>query len=244
MTRVSYAKNKRGKPVGLFTNGELDWHSDQQASYAAQRVIGLSSLLGTRNSQTTFLCTAPVYDALNCEDKTMFDELISVWEWDGGSMSEEIIPSQLDIVRANMVPVDGMECPLIDQTASGRKGFKFPSHCFKRFRDVSVDESIKIKTHIWSKLNNPKNIYTQNWEDGQTVFMDQNITLHARPTNVKDGGARTMARMVSFMEKLFPNQVLNGDVMFNGQEISRADFAILVDESRKKQFIKETGIVV
>ena len=78
MARVSYKKNKRGKPVGIFTNGELDWHSDQQATYEAQRVIGLMSLEGTENSQTSFLCTAKAYASLNHEDKSMVDELISV----------------------------------------------------------------------------------------------------------------------------------------------------------------------
>ena len=244
LTRVSYTKNKRGKPTGIFTNGELDWHADQQAGYNKQRVIGLMSLFGSENSQTCFLCTAPAYDALNHEDRSMFDELMSVWAWDGGSMSRELIPSQLEIVHYHMVPVDGMECPLVDQTASGRKGFKFPSHSFSHFSGMSVEESLKVKAHLWSLLNKPEYIYNRNWQDGQTVFMDQNITLHARPTNVKDGDTRTMARMASYVDKLFPDKKTHDKVYWNGQQLSFDEFAQVVDAERKKLYTEETGIAV
>lgn len=236
MSRVSYAKNKKGKPTGIFTNGELDWHSDQQSHHDKQRVIGLMSLFGTENSKTTFLCSANVYESLNHEDKSMFDELVSEWEWDGGKMSEELIPSQLEIVKYHMVPLDGMECPLVDSTASGRKGIKFPSHSFKGFKGMSKEESQKTKDYIWSLLNKPENIYTHNWKDGQTVFMDQNITLHARPTNVKDGDKRTLSRMVTYMDKLFDNQTPNDYILYNGQKLDHETFANMVDEQRKKEF--------
>jgi alpha-ketoglutarate-dependent taurine dioxygenase len=235
MSRVSFAKNSKGKPTGIFTNGELDWHSDQQAHYDKQRVIGLMSLFGSKGSQTTFLRTAPVYESLNHEDKSMFDELVTVWEWDG-SMSQELIPSQMEIVKYNMVCLAGMECPVVDTTATGRKGLKYPSHSFKKFKGMSVEESQKVRAHMWSLLNKPENIYTQNWEDGQIVFMDQNITLHARPTNVKDGDKRTMSRMITYMDKLFENQEPNEYVLYDGQHINHDVFAGMVDEQRRKEF--------
>ena len=244
MTRVSYAKNKRGKPTGLFTNGELDWHCDQQSCEHQQRVIGLTSLFGSANSQTSFLCSAPVYESLNHEDKSMVDELVSVFKWDGGTMSQDLIPSQMQIIRYHMVPVDGMECALIDETANGRKGFKFPSHSFDRFRGMSVEESAKVREYFWSKLNKPENIYTQNWQDGQTVFMDQNITLHARPTNVKEGDTRTMVRMVTFLDKLYQNQLDDEYYLWKGQKMEREEFINVIDVERKKVYFEETGIVV
>lgn len=235
MSRVSFAKNAKGKPTGIFTNGELDWHSDQQAHYDKQRVIGLMSLFGSKGSQTTFLQTGPVYESLNHEDKSMFDELVTVWEWDG-SMSQELIPSQMEIVKYNMVCLAGMECPVVDTTATGRKGLKYPSHSFKKFKGMSVEESQKVRAHMWSLLNKPENVYTQNWEDGQIVFMDQNITLHARPTNVKDGDKRTMSRMITYMDKLFENQEPNDYVLYDGQKIKHDVFAGMVDEQRRKEF--------
>ena len=238
MSRVSYAKNKKGKPTGIFTNGELDWHSDQQSHHDVQRVIGLMSLFGTANSQTTFLCTASAYESLDTYDKSQVDELWSVWVWDDGKMCEDLIDSQKEIVRYHMAPYPNMECPLLDQTSTGRKGIKFPSHSFSHFRGMSKSESAKYKAHLWEKLNKPEYIYTQNWQDNQIVFMDQNITLHARPTNVKDGDTRTMSRCITYMNKLFtdvenqPKDYIHWD----GKVLNHDQFASMVNEQRLEEF--------
>lgn len=236
MSRVSFEKNKRGKPTGVFTNGELDWHSDQQAYHDNQRIVGLMSLWGSKNSQTSFLCTAAAYNTLNADDKSMVDELVSVWEWDGGSMSEELIASQKEIVRYNMVPHSQMECPLVDETATGVKGIRFPSHCFSHFRGVSKLESAKIKKHLWSLLNRSEHIYTHDWNDGQVVFMDQNITLHARPTNVKQGDSRTMSRMISYLDTLYPGHGPLDHVLFDGEKLDHETFAKMVDLQRRQEY--------
>lgn len=241
MSRVSYAKNAKGKPTGIFTNGELDWHSDQQSHHDKQRIIGLMSLTGTANSQTTFLCSAPAFAALNHDDLTMVKELWAVYTWDGGSMCEDLIDSQKEIVRYHMVPFPEMECPLMDNTATGRKGIKFPSHSFSHFRGMSVEESNKYKNHLWTLLNKPEYIYTQNWQDNQIVFMDQNITLHARPTNVKDGDTRTMSRMITYLNHLFEDQTPNDYVHWRGSKIDHETFAGMVDAERKKEFDKNKG---
>ena len=239
MSRVSYEKNKKGKPTGVFTNGELDWHSDQQSYHDNPRVVGLMSLWGSENSQTSFLCTAKAYETLNHEDKSMVDDLFTVWDWDGGKMSADLIESQKEIVRYNMVPYPQMECALLDQTASGIKGIRFPSHCFSHFRGMSKSDSAKYKTHLWSLLNKPEYKYTHDWQDGEVVFMDQNITLHARPTNVKDGDTRTMSRMISYMDNLFPGYGPADHVLYGGKKLDHGTFAQMVDEQRKKEFYSE-----
>ena len=238
MCRVSYEKNEKGKPTGIFTNGELDWHSDQQSHHDAQRIIGLMSLHGSEGSQTTFLSTAEAYDKLNHEDKTMVDELVSVWEWDGGYMAKDLIPSQMELVKYHMIPINGMEHPLRDETATGVPGIKYPSHCFGGFKGMTKEESLSYRKHLWDLINKPEYIHTQDWKDGQIVFMDQNITLHARPTNVKDGDTRTMVRMVSYVNKLFEDNQPSETVLFDGEDIPHDEFAKMVDEQREKEFAK------
>ncbi len=236
MTRVSFAKDKRGNPTGLFTNGELDWHSDQQSVIDSQTVIGLMSLCGTKNSQTTFLCTAPAYDALNHDDKSMVDELVTVWEWDGGKMSKDLLPEQKEIVRYSAFPMPGMESTLTDQTATGRKGFRFPTHSFGSFKGMNKQESEKVRQHLWALIHKPEYIFTQSWEDGEIVFMDQNITLHARPTNVKDGDKRTLSRMISYLDRLFPESAPLDYIDYKGVRYTHADFAAMADDYRKAEF--------
>lgn len=236
MSRVSFVKNKRGKPTGLFTNGELDWHGDRQAIHDSQSVVGLMSLWGTQSSQTTFLCTAPAYDALNHDDKSMVDELVSVWEWDGGKMSEDLLAEQKEIIRYSAFPMPHMQSALIETTATGRKGFRFPNHCFDHFQGMGQEESVKYRDHLWGLINRPEHIYTRDWEDGQIMFMDQNITLHARPTNIKDGDARTLCRTISYLDRVFPDQAPSTEIVYGGERMTHEAFAQLADQYRRDIF--------
>ncbi len=242
MSRVSYQRNAKGKPTGVFTNGELDWHSDQQSYHDNHRVVGLMSLWGCEGSQTTFLCTAAPYETLNQDDVTMVNELTTVWNWDGGTMSADLIDSQKEIVRYNMVPYPEMECALVDQTASGVKGLRFPSHCFSHFKGMSRKESLKYRAHLWDQINKPEYIYTHNWKDNQTMFMDQNITLHARPTNVKDGDSRTLSRMISYLDKLYPGNGPADHVLYDGRKVGHAEFAAMVDAQRRKEYFGDAPL--
>lgn len=239
LARVSYEKDKKGRPRGFFTNGELDWHCDQQAYYDTQTVVGLMSLWGTKNSQTSFLSTAEAYDNLSADDRTMVDELVSVWAWDGGSMSRDLIDGQKDIVHYLMCPVPGMECPLVNETAAGVPGIRFPSHSFSHFRGMSIEESVKYRGHLWSLLDQDKYKYVHDWSDGEVIFMDQNITLHARPTNVKDGDKRTMARMISYMDHLYPEKAPVDFVLCDGKRYDHDTFAKMVDDQRRKEYYAE-----
>lgn len=236
MCRVTIERNQRDKGTGMFPEGHLDWHSDQQSYHDNQRVIGLMSLWGSRNSQTAFLCTAPAYDALNHEDRSLVDELVCVWAWDGGQMSPTVDDDQKEIVRYNMCPYDGMETRLVDRTASGREGIHFPSHCFSHFKGMSVEESARTKAHIWSLLHRPEYVYMHDWDDGQIVFMDQNITLHARPTVVRQGDTRTMTRMIAYLDTLYPGNGPADHVLYDGKRLSHDEFAAMVDAQRKQEF--------
>ena len=238
MVRVSFEKNARGKPQGLFTNGSLDWHSDNQASFDRQKVVGLMSLWGSKNSQTSFLSTAKAYAAMSAQDRSMAEELYSVWAWDG-LMSPDLIPSQQEIVKYNIAPLAGMECPLVDETNAGVKGIRFPSHSFSHFRGMGRTESLKVRDHLWAQINRPEYIYTHDWQDNEIVFMDQNITLHARPTNVQEGDRRTMCRMCSYLDRIYPDRGPADFVWFKGERISHDEFITLIDAQQAKDYTLE-----
>lgn len=233
---VTYQTNAKGRPQGIFTNGKLGWHSDQVTLDDSQRVIGLCSVEHTEGSQTAFLCTAEAYDKLNHEDKSMVDELKSVYKWNLENFTGDLIPEQKQIVRYNQTPVDGMSCSLKQKTASGREGIHFPGSLFSHFLDMGQEESNKFKEHIWDLINKDEYIYTHDWKDGQVVYMDQNITLHARPTDVKDGNQRKLWRCISYMDKLFPGNGHNPKFVIDGKEIEMDDFVEIVDEQRRSEY--------
>ncbi|PHV63610.1 TauD/TfdA dioxygenase family protein [Cyanobacterium aponinum] len=234
----NYGKNNRKRPIGFFQNGELNWHSDQCTLDDGQRIVGLQSLSGSENSQTQFLCTHDAYESLSSDMQSMVKELIVKHKWVDNVMAPVLDPLQTLGLRYGMVPMDGMETRLYSETASGLAGMKIPSHSFDGFVGMSRTESDRIMDEINKALYQEKYIYTQNWQDGQIVFMDQEITLHKRPTNVQDMDQRKMARLIFHVNKIFNTQKSKRltQVRYKGNFYSVDDFIDLVDQDRKRMF--------
>jgi alpha-ketoglutarate-dependent taurine dioxygenase len=236
---VSYKKGEKGRPAGIFQNGELDWHSDQCSVDDGQRMIGLQSISDTANSQTQFLCTHDAYESLSSDMKSMVKELYVKHKWVDGAMAPGLNKLQTNLIHYNMVPLDGMETRLYRETATGLPGLKMPPTSFDGFAGMSMDESNRVINEIKRVVYKDDYVYTQDWIDGQTVFMDQEITLHKRPTNIKDGDLRTMSRCISYLNKLYPDspaaQRLT-HIRYKGQMLTKDEFATLVDADRKRRF--------
>lgn len=237
---VSYKKGDKNKPVGIFQNGELEWHSDQCAFDDGQRIIGLQSVSDTVNSQTQFLCTHDAYESLSLDMQSLVKELIVKHKWFPNVMAPSLNLSQETLLHYNMVPLDGMETKLYRQTSTGLPGMKIPLHTFNGFVGMTMEESNKIMEEIKKSVFKEDYVYTQNWMDGQIVFMDQEITLHKRPTNIMDGDKRTMARVISYLNKIFNTEQSqrSSSIRYNGNFYNLDDFAKLVDDDRKKIFLQ------
>jgi alpha-ketoglutarate-dependent taurine dioxygenase len=248
MQSVTFQKDRRGRALGIFTNGKLGWHSDQPAFDSAERVVGLASVEGSDGSQTTFLSTAECYDDLNCEDRSQVDELKCVYRWDMNyndknvlnNFAGELIEEQHAIMRYNGVPLDGLTASLKSETASGVPGIHFPGSLFGYFMGMTVEESRKYLSHIWSKMNQPQYIYTHNWRDGEVCYMDQAITLHARPTSVEDGDTRRMWRCSGYLDKLYPGKgPMTMKINVEGEDITWDELFKRVDEVRLSEYKRQ-----
>jgi alpha-ketoglutarate-dependent taurine dioxygenase len=246
VSRVSYQLDEKGNPEGLFPQGELDWHADQISRDDAQRIIGLHSISGSANSQTQFLCTHDAFESLSSDMRSMIRELICKHKWRTGE--EGFCPGmnakQERALRYNSLPLDGMETRLYSETVTGRSGIKLPHHSFDGFVGMDRAESDRIINEIEKAIYQDQYVYTQDWQDGQVVFMDQEITLHKRPTNLSHGNKRVMARVITYLNYLFPDKPPTSTVRYNGKELSHDEFAALVDQERKQIFEQfETELV-
>jgi alpha-ketoglutarate-dependent taurine dioxygenase len=240
---VSYKQGEKGRPAGMFQNGELNWHCDQCALEDGQRVIGLKSVSDTENSQTQFLCTHDAYESLSSDMQSMVKELVVKNKWFDNAMAPVLNDIQANLLRYNMVPLDGMETSLYTETASGLPGMKIPNCSFDGFVGMSREESDRVMDEIKKTVLQDKYVYTQNWNDGQVVFMDQEITLHKRPTNIESGNKRTMARSIFYVNKLYdsPKSKKVEKVRYNGSFHDMGDFIALVDEDRKQRYYATTN---
>jgi len=241
LTMVSYKRDKAGHPEGIFPEGELDWHADQISRDDAQRIIGLMSISHSKNSQTAFLCTYDAYESLSSDMKSIIKELICKHKWRIGpyGFCPGVNHAQLRALRYNMLPIDGMETKLYAETSTGRPGIKLPHHSFDGFVGMDLKESQKIISEIEKTIYKERYMWTHDWEDGQIVFMDQQITLHKRPTNLKAGNKREMVRACTYVNKILPAVQPNNLIGFKGEVITDSQFAKIVDQDRLEQFEKE-----
>jgi len=242
VSRVTYRPDKNNKATGIFAVGELNWHCDSSSFDDIQRIIALASVEDTKNSQTQFLCTHDAYESLSSDMKSMVKELVVKHKWYMGVVAPGLSFDLQLIAMYNSVPVDGMETNLYTETVTGVSGMQIPTHSFDGFVGMSLDESKKILAELYKTTFQKKYIYTQDWKDGQVVLMDQKITLHKRPTNLTDGNRRLMNRIITYLNKLYPEYQPETTVKLNGKVLSFDEFAVLVDDRRKDFFKKyQTG---
>jgi alpha-ketoglutarate-dependent taurine dioxygenase len=234
VVRVTYRKDKKGLPTGIFAQGELDWHCDQSSIDDVQRIIGLKSVADSANSQTQFLCTHDAYESLSSDMRSMVKELYVKHKWVMGAVAPGLDLAQNLIAMYNSVPINGLETRLYSETVTGLSGLKLPTHSFDGFAGMSREESDRILAELNAAVFKDKYVYTQDWQDGQLVFMDQEITLHKRPTNITHGNNRLMNRVICYLNKIFPHKQPVKHARFEGQEISFDELLEKVDQARKE----------
>jgi alpha-ketoglutarate-dependent taurine dioxygenase len=233
---ISYRTDAKNKPKGMFTTGKLRWHSDQISAVDAPRVIGLQSVADSNNSQTEFLCTHDAFNSLSKDLKSQIKELKCLHKWNEGVCAPGVGPEQSKVLRLNMVPVDGLVTPLYSTLSSGVDGIHLPTHTFDKFVGMSREESDKLYNYLCKVIYNDKFVYTQNWADGQIVFMDQEITLHRRPTNVTSGSKRNMARVISYLNHIYPDDAPGQQFYLEDSKLTHEELMHLVDSRVRHEY--------
>ena len=192
MIRVTGKRDEEGDYLGMFAQGELDWHSDRQGTGNFVPMILLNAVEGTEGTSTEFLQTADAYELLTPEWKTTIDNLVGVHRFFPGKMAPGLDASQENILRMNMCPIDNSEVPFVCYSPGGRKGVRLSYNTLDHFKGYTRKESDEILAFILNHFMKDEYVYHQDWQNGELVFMDQTITVHRRPT--KDCSKRVMIR--------------------------------------------------
>ena len=74
MIRVTGMRDEEGDYLGMFAEGELDWHSDRQGTGNFVPCILLNAVEGTEGTSTEFLQTADAYELLTPEWKNIIEK--------------------------------------------------------------------------------------------------------------------------------------------------------------------------
>jgi len=239
-SEISYQKDEHGKPIGMFADGELDWHSAEAGMSAAPRTIGLSSVAGSVNSRTDFLQTFDMWEKLSETMQSELKELSIIHKWRPEGIAYGTQLAQQEIARFNTVAIDGQQTKLYSETASGRPGIRFPAYSFDGFVGMSEVESWKLYAHLSKLVYDPCWIYQHEWQDGQVMYFDQEISIHRRPTNVEAGSDRRMVRKSFYFDKLYPDAAPLDYVEVKGKKYTNDEYAAMVDKIRLADW--EAGI--
>ena len=200
MSRVTGKRDEQGNNTGMFADGELEWHSNNQGAESRAPGVGLLAWEGSTGSRTEFLNTVDPYHALNSEWRSVCDELVAVHRWQPGVMAPGLSATQEKLLKFNMCPDDDMELPLVMESPGGLRGLHFGFATIRCFKGMSDAESQKTIEYLKSQVLRDEYMYGHDWEDGDLLFFDNSITLHRRPT--KDCSKRLMYRMAFLYDRL------------------------------------------
>jgi hypothetical protein len=207
MIRVTGIRDETGGRTGMFADGELDWHSNQQGdNRGAAPLVGLQGVEGTKGTRTDFLSTHDAYYDLDPDTQSEVDNLIAIHEFGYDRVSRGTSESQAMITKLSLVPYDGMESPVKSKAPCGKVGMHFPWTSIVGFKGYTNKEYKRLLKHLIDHLWQDKYIYEHNWTDGDIVWMDQIITLHRRPGD--DTSKRLLHRLCSNFDKILEQRGL------------------------------------
>jgi len=201
MIRVTGIKDQKGNRTGMFADGELDWHSNQQSDNDGHApLIGLQGVEGTAGSSTEFLQTVDAFNDLDSDTQAEVDNLVAIHKFEKDRVSRGTSDSQALITNLQLVPEDNVEMKVTVKAPNGVKGMHFPWTSIVGFKDYTQQEFDKLYNHLVEHLWQDKYVYKHSWQDGDIVWMDQIVTLHRRPGN--DTSTRLLHRMCSNWSKM------------------------------------------
>lgn len=197
---VTGKKDDEGDYLGMFADGELDWHSDRQGTGNFCPCIGLMAVSGTEGTCTEFLQTHDAFESLGKDDQKWLENLIAIHSYTTGKIAPGLNKEQDNIVRMNMCPIDQSEVPVTCSSTTGRRGIRLSYNTVVGYKGYNEEESQDITKWILDKFLRDEYMYHHDWKDGDMVWMDQTITVHRRPT--KDCSKRVLIRQTCNFDNL------------------------------------------
>lgn len=204
LSRISGIKNDDGEFIGMFPEGELNWHSNESAREKPTPVILLHAIEGTEGTQTQFLENVTEYEKLSNHDQKFVDSLICIYEWNDKHILktvEQASDIEKKIMELQILPKKGQTLkPLIATSPGGHRGFSFNFYTFTKFENKTEKESSEIIDWLKNILLKKENVYTHDWKTGDVVAFDQIVTLHKRP--IGDFSKRLLNKIACNFDKI------------------------------------------
>ena len=180
MARISGKKDKHGRPLGMFAEGELLWHSNESGNIdfcPGVSLLGYENMVG---SSTGFVTTVDWYESQTESFRSELDDMIICHAFTPGKINPGLREAQDDIMYRNMCP-EPSEMPLVINSPNGIKGLHYSINTINTIKGMTPDESNALFEHINKTLFVEKYMY-DHWykQDNDLLLFDNSVTLHRR----------------------------------------------------------------
>jgi hypothetical protein len=118
LLRVSGKKDDSGRPLGMFQEGELLWHSNESGQLDFTAGVSLLGKSGVVGSATGFATTTDWYEAQSESFRSELDDMVICHEFTPGKINPGLREEQDDLMYKNMCP-EPVDIPLVIQSPIG-----------------------------------------------------------------------------------------------------------------------------
>jgi alpha-ketoglutarate-dependent taurine dioxygenase len=183
LTRITGLKDKDGNMLGVFSDGELYWHSNESSELTFAPGVALLGGKKMVGSSTGFVQSADYYESVSESFRSELDDMVLVHKYTPGKINDrEKTDKNLMInIKVGFCAEDGLEVPLVIQSPGGIKGLHYTVNTAAGIKGMSESESQKVFDKIDKELFTDKYIF-DHWyqQDNDLLLFDNSITLHRR----------------------------------------------------------------
>lgn len=181
MIRVTAKKDKKGNSLGVFSDGELLWHSNECADTAFTPCVALMGYENMIGSCTGFCTSTDWYERQSESFRSELDDMIVIHNYESRRLNPTFYEDQEAFYKNNMCPTPDSEVPLVIQSPGGIKGLHLGINTFDRIRGMNKKDSDALFDKIKKEMFVDEYIY-EHWyqNDNDILIFDNSITLHNR----------------------------------------------------------------
>lgn len=183
LKRVTAKKTPEGKPMGFFSSGYVDWHSNESSFITFSPEVSLLGGQFMKDSATGFCQTVDYYESVSESFRSELDDMIVIHRYREGGINEaeKTDPMTRIQVKLGFVPVDDAEVPLVVTSPGGIRGLHYPVNSTYQIKGMTKQQSDELFEEINREIFKESNVYDYWWEnDNDWLLFDNSVCLHRR----------------------------------------------------------------
>jgi len=183
ITRITGRKDEDGNALGVFSSGELHWHSNESSEITFSPEVALLGGEHMTGSTTGFVQTVDAYNSFDDSFRSELDEMVVIHNYIPGGINDiELTDKNLgSMLQMEFCYHPDAEVPLVLTSPGGHKGLHYTTNTATGIKGMSQTDSDKIFKIIDNAIFTDKYIYDHKYKtDNELLLFDNSVTLHRR----------------------------------------------------------------